>query len=314
MIAYQTAYLKANHPIEFFCSLMNCDINNSDKLSLYCDEIRKLGYEIIGPDINNSHSEFTVIKNNEGKKLLIYGLNAIKNIGENSIKYIINDRKKNGKFKNFSDLLKRISNNVLNKKILESLIFSDSLKNLEPNQKFLFDKIDSIISINSNYHKNLNINQGTLFADDKLFEDKINSKGYDNWTREFKLKKEREVIGFYLSDHPTKNIKKVYFNKNIKNLSSLKDNSNNGVSQIDSFIAVVDEINERVSKNGKRYCFLTIADDTLKIDAICFSEVLESLDFDLKKGKIYNFKISQQFKNENQRFIINNIRDIFSKK
>ena len=69
---------------------------------------------------------------------------------------------KNGKFKNFSDLLKRISNNVLNKKILESLIFSDSLKNLEPNQKFLFDKIDSIISINSNYHKNLNINQGTL--------------------------------------------------------------------------------------------------------------------------------------------------------
>ena len=94
MIAYQTAYLKANHPIEFFCSLMNCDINNSDKLSLYCDEIRKLGYEIIGPDINNSHSEFTVIKNNEGKKLLIYGLNAIKNIGENSIKYIINDRKK----------------------------------------------------------------------------------------------------------------------------------------------------------------------------------------------------------------------------
>ena len=95
MIAYQTAYLKANHPIEFFCSLMNCDINNSDKLSLYCDEIRKLGYEIIGPDINNSHSEFTVIKNNEGKKLLIYGLNAIKNIGENSIKYIINDRKKN---------------------------------------------------------------------------------------------------------------------------------------------------------------------------------------------------------------------------
>ena len=128
---------------------------------------------------------------------------------------------------------------MLNKKILESLIFSDSLKNLEPNQKFLFDKIDSIISINSNYHKNLNINQGTLFADDKLFEDKINSKGYDNWTREFKLKKEREVIGFYLSDHPTKNIKKVYFNKNIKNLSTLKDNSNNGVSQIDFLLQLL---------------------------------------------------------------------------
>ena len=163
MIAYQTAYLKANYPVEFFCSLMNCDINNSDKLSIYCDEVKKLGFNIIRPDISFSDTEFLVIDHENGNKSISFGLGAIKNIGENSIKEIIKDREKNGKFKNLSDLLQRVSNNVLNKKILEALIFSDSLKSLEVNQKFLNDKIDEIISLNSHYHKNLNINQDTLF-------------------------------------------------------------------------------------------------------------------------------------------------------
>ena len=117
MIAYQTAYLKANYPIEFFCSLMNCDINNSDKLSIYCDEVKKLGFNIISPDISFSDTEFLVIDHENGNKSISFGLGAIKNIGENSIKEIIKDREQNGKFKNLSDLLQRVSNNVLNKKI-----------------------------------------------------------------------------------------------------------------------------------------------------------------------------------------------------
>ena len=91
MIAYQTAYLKANYPVEFFCSLMNCDINNSDK-SIYCDEV-KLGFNIISPDIF-SDTEFLVIPHENGNKSISFGLGAIKNIGENSIREIIKDRKK----------------------------------------------------------------------------------------------------------------------------------------------------------------------------------------------------------------------------
>ena len=107
---------------------MNCDINNSDKLSIYCDEVKKLGFNIISPDISFSNTEFLVIDHENGNKSISFGLGAIKNIGENSIKEIIKDRDQNGKFKNLSDLLQRVSNNVLNKKILEALIFSDSLK------------------------------------------------------------------------------------------------------------------------------------------------------------------------------------------
>ena len=311
MIAYQTAYLKANYPLEFFCSLMNCDINNAEKLSIYCDEIKKLGFRIVRPDINNSEVEFTV-SNSDQHDSIIFGLSAIKNIGESSIREIIKERNINGKFENFSDFLTRISNNFLNKKILEALIFSDSLKSIEKNQKFLNDKIDEMVSINSNYHKNLNINQDSLFSDDKLFEIQVNSDGYDFWDKEFKLEKEMEVIGFYLSEHPTKNLKKVFQDVKINNISDFFKPENK-LLENSSFIAVVNEINERKSKQGKRFCFINLADDTGKIDAVCFSDVLEVLDFDLTKGKVYKFKISSQYKNENQRFIINNIRDIYGR-
>ena len=313
MIAYQTAYLKANYPVEFFCSLMNCDINNSDKLSIYCDEVKKLGFNIISPDISFSDTEFLVIDHENGSKSISFGLGAIKNIGENSIKEIIKDREQNGKFKNLSDLLQRVSNNVLNKKILEALIFSDSLKSLEVNQKFLNDKIDEIISLNSHYHKNLNINQDTLFAEENLFDESLNSSGYDSWSHEYKLEKEMEVIGFYLSEHPTRKLKLVFQDLKVKNLSNLTDKINNATILSESYIAVINEINERTSKNGKRFCFFSLADDTTQIDAICFSEVLESLTFDLKKGKVYNFKISTQVKDNNSRFIINNIKDLHNK-
>jgi len=313
MIAYQTAYLKANYPIEFFCSLMNCDINNSDKLSVYCDEVKKLGFSVVSPDISYSETEFLVIDKKNGDRSIAFGLGALKNIGENSIKEIIKDRKINGKFKNLSDLLQRISNNILNKKILEALIFSNSLKSLEVNQKFLNDNIDDIISLNSNYHKNLNIHQNTLFTEENLFDERLNSSDYDSWSQEYKLEKELEVIGFYLSDHPTKKLKLVFQNLEVKNLSNLKDQINEPTLLSESYVAVINEINERTSKKGKRFCFFSLADDTGQIDAICFSEVLESLNFELKKGKVYNFKISTQVKNENRRFIINNIKDLLNR-
>ena len=312
MIAYQTAYLKANFPIEFFASLMNCDINNSDKLSIYYEEVKKLGFKIIRPDINYSRPEFSVKGKNKDKSIL-FGLSAIKNIGENSIKEIVRNRETNGLFKDFSSLLQRISHNFLNKKILEALIFSNSLKSIEKNQKFLHDKIDEIISINSNYHKNLNVDQNTLFSEDNIFDERINSDGYDFWDLDFKLEKEMEAIGFYLSDHPTKNIKKTYQDLKIKNLEDLRDVNQNQTLPSESFIAIINEINERVSKNGKRFCFFSLADDTAKIDAICFSDVLESLSFDLVKGGVYNFKISSQYNNDSLRFTIQNIKNLYNK-
>ena len=139
---------------------------------------------------------------------------------------------------------------------MEALIFSDSLKSLEVNQKFLNDKIDEIISLNSHYHKNLNINQDTLFVEENLFDENLNSSGYDSWSHEYKLEKEMEVIGFYLSEHPTRKLKLLFQDLKVKNLSNLTDQINKPTMLSESYIAVINEINERTSKNGKRFCFL----------------------------------------------------------
>ena len=110
LIAYQTAYLKANYTLEYLCSLMNCDIGNFEKISSYINEVKKFNYKLYNPNINESNAHFKVVYNDYKKAVGIeYGLSAIKNIGENSILEIIKEREKNGKFNTLLDLLKRIN-------------------------------------------------------------------------------------------------------------------------------------------------------------------------------------------------------------
>ncbi len=288
MIAYQTAYLKSNYPLEFFCALMNCDINNFDKLSSYCNEVKKLGFEIIKPDVNSSDVNFLVGYENNIPKNINFGLSAIKNIGESSINDLVLERKTNGNFKSLNDLLIRISNNILNKKVLEALIFSNALNSIESNQNFLYINLDKILNCNSEFHKNFNENQSVLFPEsDNIVNQLIICES--TWNLNQKLEKELEAFGFYLSDHPTSLHKKMYFKNNISSLENLNSDKFDDTNKSNSYIAIINNINERKSKNGKRFCFLTLSDDSTSLDAICFSEILDNLDFTLKKWRSLYF-------------------------
>ncbi len=311
MIAYQTAFLKSNYPLEFLCASMNCDINNFDKLSVYCNEIKKLGFEIISPDINISETNFTVTYNSLKKPQSIkFGLAAIKNVGGASIEELVNERKKNGIFINLIDFLKRVSNNVLNKKVLEALIFSNALKSLEDNQKALCNSIDKIIMYNSNFHKNSHENQSTLFPDSDSSDEILIDIDKD-WNLNKKLEKEIEALGFYLSDHPTKIYKKVFRNHEIIDLDFLNHKNKENVSiTTKKFVVVINSINERITKMGKKFCFFNISDDSCNFDVICFSEVLENIDFELKVGNLYFFKISQQLMRGTLRLVVIDIKKI----
>ncbi len=312
MIAYQTAYLKSNYPMEFFCALMNCDINNFDKLSIYCNEIKKLGFKVLKPDVNYSDVNFEVNYDNNQKPLaIVFGLSAIKNIGGLSIFELVNERKKNGKFKNLSDLLKRVSNNVLNKKVLEALIFSNSLESLEENQKFLSDNIDKIILYNVNFHKNLNENQNSLFPEYDDLEKQLNINKNSNWDIKLKLQKEIDAFGFYLSEHPTTIYKRINKDLKIFNLEKLTNSeSDEELNKINTYIAMINNKNERKTKSGKRFCFFNLSDDTNNIDAICFSEVLDNINFQISNSDIYLFRISRQLMKDTVRFVINDIKKI----
>ena len=310
MIAYQTAYLKANYPLEFFCSLMNCDIGNFEKISSYCYEIKKLNFKIFSPDINKSDVFFSVVYNKKKNPIGIsYGLSAIKNIGENSVIYIIDERKKNGNFSSLQDFFKRVNNKVLNKKILEALIFSGSLDSVEKNQNFLIKKIDKFINLNSSFHKNVEKNQINLFTN-FFDENEFSSKSFKHSTFEEKLSMEFESFGFYLSDHPSKFYKSLNYNKKIDNLITLNEFETNSNDDHKSFecICLISELNERKSKIGKRFCFFNLSDDTGILDTICFSEVLDSLDNKIKVGNIVQVKLHLQQIKDSKRFVVNSIK------
>ena len=309
LIAYQTAFLKSNYPLEFLCALMNCDINNFDKLSVYCSEIKKLGFEIIRPDINISERNFSVNYDSlNNPKSIKFGLAAIKNIGGASIEELVNERKNNGVFKNLIDLLKRVSNQTLNRKVLEALIFSNALKSIEDNQKSLCDSIDKIITYNSNFHKNFHENQSTLFPESDDSEE-ILIKNDKDWNLNKKLEKEIDAFGFYLSDHPTKIYKKILRNLEIFDLDLFKYGNKDKCSPITKkFVVIINSINERITKMGKKFCFLNISDNSCNLDVICFSEVLETIDFELKVGDMYFFKISQQLMKDTLRLVVSDIK------
>ena len=310
MIAYQTAFLKAYYPLEFLCSLMNCDIGNFEKISSYCNEVKKFNFEMIKPDINNSQARFKVIYKNNNPFGINFGLSAIKNIGENSVIEIVKEREENGKFTSLQNLLKRLNNSTLNKKIIEALIFSESLKSIEDNQNFLLQKMDEIISFNVNFHKNFIQNQNSLFKED-LDANFFDSSNFDNLEFSKKLEMEYDAFGFYLTEHPTKLYKTLFRDKKISNLSQLFDNTLDKSSNISkSVIALISEKKERTSKLGKKFCFLKLTDDSGELDTICFSEVLESLDFELTEGKIVLVKLSLQNLKDSDRFIVVSLTNI----
>jgi len=311
MIAFQTAFLKANYPLEFFSALMNCEIGNFEKLSIYCNEIKKMGFKINNPDINTSESKFSVLYEKDNTPVGInFGLSAIKNIGEISIIKLVEEREKHGRFQNLTDLLQRVDNSILNKRVLEALINSGSLNSIENNQKFLEDNIEKIISYNINFHKNFSQNQDQLF--DNFDEDqlKFDSLNYKSWDINKRLKKEIDAFGFYLSEHPTTFYESIVDMKRLKKLSDLSNSDENNSIKSFSSLVLVEDFKEKVSRNGKKFAFASFSDKTGSIDSICFSEVLEKFHDTPKTGDIFIVLFSIQTFKENKRFVAQQMKKI----
>lgn len=174
MIGYQTAYLKAHWPVEFMAALLTSDYGDSDRIAIEIEECRNMGIKIMAPDINESFGTFTAVtagtKENqpvrEGEKVdtIRFGLKAIKNVGEHIIEIIINERKKNGLYKDIFDLLERVTDKDLNKKSLESLIKSGAMEGFGE-RGLLLSNLEKLLNYNKELTKIRESKQTSLFAD-----------------------------------------------------------------------------------------------------------------------------------------------------
>ena len=213
MISYQTAYLKANHPVDFMAGVLACELGNSEKLSHFLGECHDMGISVLGPDVNESGENFTPL-NGEGDGLgsIRFGLSAVKGVGDIAGKLIVEERFKNGPFADFGDLVERVDGKALNKRVLESLIKTGGFDALYQNRAALLSDLDRAMGEAQLRRKDREAGQANLFdmmggeeETDKPSSENFGPNGnhavpeMDNLQ---KLKFEKELLGFFLSGHP----------------------------------------------------------------------------------------------------------------
>ena len=263
-IAYQTAYLKAHYPAEYMASVLSNNMNDIKAVSFFMEECKRSGITVLGPDVNESYSKFSV--NDEGN--IRFGMAAIKGVGGSAVKAIIDERKENGKFASIFDVAKRVDLRVANKKAFDGLILAggfDSFTDTHRAQYYVTDEkgstfIEKALKFGNKYQESQNSSQVSLFgeASDIQLPEPIIPE-CETWGTMELLGKEKEVVGIYISAHPLDDFKNELKFCNA-NLSYFKEDLAKFSGMSLSFAGIVTDVQHRVSKAGKGWATFIIED------------------------------------------------------
>lgn len=299
LIGYQTAYLRANYPIEFMTALLNADIGDVERTAFLVSECQKMNIQVLPPDINKSWSYFA--PENGGIR---FGLLAIKNVGKNIVEAIIAERQKNGPYQKLSELLGRVDHKDLNKKSLESLIKSgvfDSV-GLERNQAEV--NIEEILKFASLIRKEKRSNQNGLFGDS--WRGKLNLKPVTAADIHTKLQWEKELLGLYISDHPLNPYKeKLAGVQPIKEILTMKNEQEQ--CRIGGIITRVQTI---ITKNGRTMAFVKIEDFGNSIETIVFPDIFEQSRHIWQEGRVIITQGRISWRNNDLRFVCSTVQSL----
>ena len=266
LVAFQTGYLKANFPAEYMAAVLSRNISDIKKITIFMDETKRMGMAVLGPDINESNVKFTV--NKDGN--IRFGLGAIKGVGESAVLQLIDEREKNGPYKDIYDLSERVNLNSLNKKNLEAMAVAgafDCFQNLTRAQYFSLDTkgssfIESLIRYGNNAKNMKNSTQQSLFGQGGGFEIlKPEPSACPDWPKLEKLNREKDVIGIYLSSHPLDDFRleiNTFTTTTLAELQNLREFFDKDVI----VAGMVTDVKTGISKNGKPYGSFTIQDYT----------------------------------------------------
>ena len=280
LVAYHTAYLKANFPAEFIAASMALDAGNTDKLAVFRQECQQKEISILPPDINKSTTSFAVeavtTADDNSSLAVRYALSAIKNVGSEAMSRLTEIRTAAGPFKSLKDFLQRLPREVINRRQIEGLVRAGALDTIHGNRRELIENIDLIMSHADAMRREADSNQVNLFAGDSgVVEDDIRLKPVDDWSGMDRLKEEFDALGLYLSAHPLDS----YANQ----LGRLRVTSHSALNQLIEAGRVPERVNlagsvtakqVRVSQRGKRFAFVQFTDQTGVFEVTFFSDVL----------------------------------------
>ena len=275
-IAYQTAYLKANYPAEYMAAVLSNNMSDIKQVTFFMEECKRMGLEVLGPDVNESYYKFAVNKQNA----IRFGMGAIKGVGRSAVETIVENRKKDGAYSSVFDLAKRIDLRAANKKAFENLALAggfDSFGETHRAQYFHAETdgqtfLEKVIKYGARYQENASSSQVSLFgtASEVQIPEPV-VPPCEVWGTMEKLRKEKEVVGIYISGHPLDDFKieiNAFCNAGVSSFHSLQD----FVSRELSFAGVITDVQHKVSKNGKGWALFTVEDYTDSFEFRIFGE------------------------------------------
>lgn len=270
-VAYLTSYLKANYPVLYMASVLTADSGDVEKIAVMVRECERMGIEVLPPDINESFAAFGVVPGERGKEIIRFGLTTIKNFGEGIADVIIEERKKNGKFKDIEEFLTRVVDRNLNKKSFEALIKTGAFDSLYPDRAALLYNLENLLKFNKDLAK-ADANQDSLFAFTDTKISNLHMEPAPPISKQEMLGWEKELLGLYITGNPLDQFKDL-ISESGYTIAKLKAEIKDGKKTV--VAGLIEEVKPILTKKGDPMAFLKIKDYTDSIECVCFPKVYE---------------------------------------
>ena len=300
VLAYQTAYLKAHYPAEYMAATLSSEMNDTDKIVVLIDECRKLGINVMPPDVNESDVNFIVTP-----KGIRFGLSAIKNVGTGAVEQIVKARSEKGRFKDIFDFCVRVDLRLANKKTIEGLIQAGAFDSLHNNRAQIFNNVEAAIEYGQDLQIQIEKGQSNLFD---LSGAKVTNRpmlrNVTEWPETDKLSREKTVLGFYVSGHPL-----LKYRDEIDGLSTAKLGEADSVKPNSTLrvCVIISDIKKKIDKRNRTMAFVTIEDFTGKADCIVFADAFQKYADLLFVGSIVMMIGKNDGNDESIKVIVNDI-------
>jgi DNA polymerase-3 subunit alpha len=276
LVAYQTAWLKRHYPAAFMAAVFSSDMDNTDKVVILKDECKEMGLILYPPDINRSHCKFIVNDEDE----IIYGLGAIKGVGEAAIEDLLKEREVHGAYKGLYDLCQRVELRKVNKRVLEALIKAGALDSIDANRAAHLAELPTAMRVAEQHGKMNQTGQNDLFGlavkVDAGNDNEIYTTLVEPWTEKQRLEEERLTLGMYLTGHPLDQYQSELKYFSPTTIASHIADAQRSKSKIEGRVAgLVVEMRTRQTKKGTLMGFASVDDKTAKIEVAAFSKTFE---------------------------------------
>ena len=309
-LAYQTAYLKANYPVEFMAALMTLDLGNTDKINILRQELARINIELLPPDINKSDVEFTVQKTVTGQPAIRYALAAVKGVGQAAMKCLTDERAAHGAYRDLDDFTRRVDSRIISRKLVENLARAGAFDSINRNRRQIFESAPALIRQAQTATDSRHTGQTSLFASGITDMGANSPHSVDDWDPLERLNHEFDSLGFYLSAHPLDRFRRPLERMGIVWANAVARQAINSRTTRFLMAGQIISRQERSARSGNRFAFLQLSDPSGVFEVMIFSEILGQSRALLENGYQVLLSVDAQLTGDTARLSANRVQSL----